>query len=114
MFSTLNPNSEYSGREVPMRYTHTQLEPSALASACKKYLASSKNEIMTVGLAPFCANNPAPTVSFITKCIYILIQDQLYIVRLDILTICLISRQPTHGGSPLKSLVFKRRQVLTT
>ena len=53
---------EYSGLDDPMRYAHTELEPTALVSACKKYLAESKEEIRKVGLAPFCADNPAPKV----------------------------------------------------
>ena len=54
---------EYSGLDDPMRYAHTQLAPAALVTACRKYLANSKNEIFTVGLAPFCVENPAPAVS---------------------------------------------------
>ena len=54
---------EYSDLNDPMRYVHTQLAPAALVTACRKYLANSKDKILTVRLAPFCVENPAPAVS---------------------------------------------------
>src|SRR4051812_34879296 len=48
---------EYSGLDDPIRYAHTQFEPAALLSACKKYLAESKKDIAMIGIAPFRTGN---------------------------------------------------------
>ena len=53
---------EYTGLNDPMRYAYTPSEPAVVLSACKKYLVESRKDIVIVGIAPFCADNPAPEV----------------------------------------------------
>ena len=58
---------EYTGIDDPMRYARTPSEPATLVTACKKFLAESRKEIAVVGIAPFCAENPAPEVRRLTR-----------------------------------------------
>ena len=61
--------SEYTGSDDNMRFSNLTLEPAEVIRAAKRLLGESKEKIGQVGLAPFCASNPAPQVSVLESLI---------------------------------------------